>query len=142
MIDKKFNRFKQKSIWDIWSCNILCFKWKTFSIYAFLLFFVFSAEITNQCHVSISNKCTFTNDTYKITTNGKCEIEEQNFRRAADDVIFSNGRYNQFLPIQYTYLVHQYHCKFTLHTYLKRVYCNKMKKPKIFHSIAICTSNR
>ena len=80
--------------------------------------FVFSAEITNQCHVSISNKCTFTNDTYKITTNGKCEIEEQNFRRAADDVIFSNGRYNQFLPIQYTYLVHQYHCKFTLHTYL------------------------
>ena len=58
----------------------------------------------------------------KCNQNGKCVIEVKFFRRAADDVMFSNGRYNQFLPRQYTYLVHQYHCKFALRTNIHSVY--------------------
>ena len=98
-------------------CTIIQTKF-VFNLRFFLFLFVVSAEITNQCHVSISNKCTFTNDTHKTKPkNGKCETQEQNFQRAADDVIFSNGWNNKFLPRQYTYLVHQYHCKFALRSY-------------------------
>ena len=42
-----------------------------FNLRFFLFLFVVSAEITNQCHVSISNNCTFTNNTHK--TNQKIQ---------------------------------------------------------------------
>ena len=64
------------------------------------------------------------------TKNRKCETQEQNFQRAADDVIFSNGRNNKFLPRQYTYLVHQYHCK-THYVHIHSVYSIiKIKKTR------------
>ena len=72
------------------------------------------------------------------TKNRKCETQEQNFQRAADDVIFSNGRNNKFLPRQYTYLVHQYHCKFALRSYPQRVQYNQNQENKRTLNLCFC----